>query len=117
MGTVFKASNYKNPVIGTMDDINNFNVVTLRKFHETFYVPNNAVLVIAGDIKIPEVKKLVEKATTGPLEKKDLPERNYKKERAQTVQYNAKLKKDVKANSFNLVFQSVAQKIILILML
>jgi zinc protease len=108
MATVFKVNNYKNPVIGTMDDINNFNVTTLRKFHEAFYVPNNAVLVIAGDIKIPEVKKLIEKYY-GPLEKKDLPERNYKKEPAQTVQYNAKLKKDVKANSFNLVFQSVPQ--------
>ncbi len=108
MGTVFRVSNYKNPVIGTMDDINNFNVTTLRKFHETFYVPNNAVLVIAGDFKIPEVKKLVEKYY-GPLEKKELPERNYKKEPPQAVQYNAKLKKDVKANSFNLVFQSVPQ--------
>lgn len=108
MATVFKTHNYKNPVIGTMDDISNFNVNTLRKFHETFYVPNNAVLVIAGDIKIPEVKKLIEKYY-GPLLKKDIPERNYKKEPAQTVQYNAKLKKDVKAESFNLVFQSVPQ--------
>lgn len=108
MATVFKVNNYKNPVIGTMEDITNFNVSTLRKFYETFYVPNNAVLVIAGDIKIPEVKKLIEKYY-GPLAKKDIAERNYKKEPAQAVQYNAKLKKDVKANSFNLVFQSVPQ--------
>lgn len=108
MATVFKISNYKNPVIGTMEDITNFSVNTLRKFHEIYYVPNNAVLVIAGDIKIPEVKKLIEKYYA-PLPKKDIPERNYKKELPQTVQYNAKLKKDVKSNSFNLVFQSVPQ--------
>ncbi|MBL7557537.1 MAG: insulinase family protein [Bdellovibrionaceae bacterium] len=108
MATVFKTHNYKNPVIGTMEDISNFNVATLRKFHETFYVPNNAVLVIAGDIKISEVKKLIEKYY-GPLVRKDIPERNYKKEPPQTVQYNARLKKDVKAESFNLVFQSVPQ--------
>jgi zinc protease len=108
MATVFKVHNYKNPVIGTMEDISNFNVATLRKFYETFYVPNNAVLVIAGDLKIPETKKLIEKYY-GVLVKKDLPDRNLKKEPAQNVQYNAKIKKDVKSESFNLVFQSVPQ--------
>lgn len=108
MSTVFKVHNYKNPVIGTMEDITNFNVGTLRKFYETYYVPNNAVLVIAGDIRVPEVKRLIEKYY-GPLQRRDIPEKNYKKEPTQTVQYNAKIKKDVKANSFNLVYQSVPQ--------
>lgn len=108
MATVFKVHNYKNPVIGTMEDINNFNVGTLRKFYETYYVPSNAVLVIAGDIKIPELKKMIEKYY-GSLPKKDLPERISKKEPIQKVQYNAKVKKDVKSNSFNLVYQSVPQ--------
>lgn len=106
MATVFKIHNYKNPVIGTMEDIANYNVSTLRKFYEAYYVPNNAVLVIAGDIKIAEVKRMIEKYY-GPLPRRDVPERNLKKEPAQTVQYNAKIKKDVKATSFNLVFQSV----------
>ncbi len=108
MGTVFKVHNYKNPIVGTMDDIANYNVATLRKFYELYYVPNNAVLVIAGDFKIPDVKKMIEKYY-GSLPKRDLPERTAKKEPAQTVQYNSKVKKDVKSNSFNLVFQSVAQ--------
>lgn len=108
MATVFKIHSYKNPVIGTMEDISHFNVASLRKFYDTFYGPNNAVLVIAGDIKIPEVKKLIEKYY-GPLARKVIPERNYKKEPIQNVQYNAKLKKDVNASSFNLVFQSVSQ--------
>lgn len=108
MGTVFKMHNYKNPVIGTMKDISNFNVEVLRKFYETYYVPNNAVLVLAGDIKINEAKRLIEKYYGG-LEMKPLPERNYAKEPAQKVQYNAKLKKDVQAVSFNLAFQSVPQ--------
>lgn len=108
MSTVFKTHSYKNPVIGTMEDITNFNVATLRKFYETYYVPNNAVLVIAGDIRIAEVKKMIEKYYGG-LVKRDLPARDVKKETTQTVQYNAKIKKDVNANSFNLVFQSVPQ--------
>lgn len=108
MATVFKTHNYKNPVIGTMEDITNFNVTTLRKFYETYYVPNNAVLVIAGDIKIPEVKKMIEKYY-GPLPRKELPALAIKKEPIQTIQYNAKVKKDIKATSFNLVFQSVPQ--------
>lgn len=108
MGTVFKVHNYKNPVIGTMKDISNYNVEVLRKFYETYYVPNNAVLVLAGDIKINEAKRLIEKYY-GPLEAKPLPERNYTKEPQQKIQYNAKLKKDIQGISFNLAFQSVPQ--------
>lgn len=108
MGTVFKVHNYKNPVIGTMKDISNYNVEVLRKFYETYYVPNNAVLVLAGDIKINEAKRLIEKYY-GPLEAKPLPERNYAKEPQQKIQYNAKLKKDIQGISFNLAFQSVPQ--------
>ena len=108
MGTVFKTHNYKNPVIGTMNDISNYNPEVLRKFYQTYYVPNNAVLVLAGDIKINEAKKLIEKYY-GPLEAKVIPERVYAKEPEQKVQYNAKIKRDVQGVSFNLAYQSVPQ--------
>jgi zinc protease len=108
MSTIFKVHAYKNPVIGTMNDISNYKIEILKSFYDSFYVPNNAVLVLAGDLKVSEAKRLIEKYY-GPLESRPLPERNYKKEPAQTVQYNAKIKKDVQGISFNLAYQSVEQ--------
>lgn len=108
MGTVFRVHNYRNPIIGSMADISNFNIETLKKFYQTFYVPNNAVLVLAGDIKINEAKRLIEKYY-GSLEAKPLPEKNNLLEPLQKHQYNAKIKKNVQGASFNVAFQSVAQ--------
>ncbi len=52
---------YRWPVIGYMKDLNAATEEDYVNFYETFYVPNNAILSIAGDIDIPETKKLVEK--------------------------------------------------------
>jgi predicted Zn-dependent peptidase len=46
-------------VIGSFEDLNASTIDDVRKFFKTYYAPNNAVLVISGDIKIPETKKLV----------------------------------------------------------
>lgn len=108
MATVFKNHNYRNPVIGTMKDISNYTTDILRSFYQTYYVPNNAVLVLAGDFKLNEVKRLIEKYY-GSLEAKPIAERIYKKEPLQTVQFNARIKKEVQGLSFNLAFQSVPQ--------
>lgn len=106
MSTVFRQHPYHWPVIGTMKDISQYEVSTLRKFYETYYVPNNAILVLAGDFKVEEARALIDKYY-GPLPARPLPERNYKKEPAQTVQYNANLRQDVQGYSFMVAFQSV----------
>ncbi len=55
-------SNWQNShsLIGSFEDLNAANVDDVSNFFKTHYAPNNAVLVIAGDIDIPEAKKLVE---------------------------------------------------------
>jgi len=106
MGTVFKTSNYRWPVIGTMKDISDFKIETLRNFHSNFYVPNNAILVLAGDFKTSEAKRLIEKYY-GPLAYRPLPRREYPRETQQDAQRNASVKKDVQANSFTVAFGSV----------
>lgn len=108
MGTVFKVHPYKWPVIGHMKDIENYDAEKLRFFYNTFYVPNNAVLVIVGDFKTDKVKKLVEKYY-GQLQSRPLPERNYAKEPAQKVQNNAVLRKDVQSSSLIVAFQGPRQ--------
>ncbi|MCS7229442.1 MAG: pitrilysin family protein [Candidatus Kryptonium sp.] len=57
----FKKHPYRWPVIGYQEHLDNASMEDVREFYETFYVPNNAVLVIAGDINIEETKKLVER--------------------------------------------------------
>ncbi len=52
---------YKWTVIGSMEHIDSASEEEFMYFYETFYVPNNAVLSIAGDIKIDETKNLVNK--------------------------------------------------------
>jgi zinc protease len=47
-------------LIGSFEDLNAASVADVSKFFKTYYAPNNAVLVLAGDIKVPEAKKLVE---------------------------------------------------------
>ncbi len=51
---------YQNTPIGTMEHLNAAKDEEFMDFYKTFYVPNNAVLSIAGDIDIKETRKLVE---------------------------------------------------------
>ncbi|WP_413584917.1 M16 family metallopeptidase [Bdellovibrio sp. HCB274] len=108
MGTVFKTSNYRWPVIGYMKDIEQYNAEKLRFFYSTFYVPNNAVLVLVGDFETPKVKAMIEKYY-GALEYRPLPKRDYPKEKPQTVQQNAVIRRDVQNDSFIVAFQSPQQ--------
>jgi zinc protease len=47
--------------IGYTKDLNAATVTDVSSFFRTYYVPNNAVMVIAGDVKFDKVKLLVEK--------------------------------------------------------
>lgn len=52
---------YSWQVIGEMEDLFNATVEDVKEFHSRFYVPNNATLVVAGDIVPEEAMALVEK--------------------------------------------------------
>lgn len=64
---------YSWPLIGYLEDLDRADVTDLKKFFLRWYTPNNATLVIAGDVKTPEVMKMVEKyfapITKGPVVK------------------------------------------------
>nr|WP_297919462.1 pitrilysin family protein [uncultured Allomuricauda sp.] len=51
---------YRWGVIGSMEHIASATLDDFKKFSKTYYVPNNAVLVVAGDIDIPKTKKMIE---------------------------------------------------------
>jgi zinc protease len=75
----FKAHPYRNPVIGWMDDLENMRAEDARAFYEQWYAPNNATLVVVGDVKPEEVMKLA-RQHFGPLARKDLPRRRITEE-------------------------------------
>ncbi|MDG2397947.1 MAG: insulinase family protein, partial [Candidatus Marinimicrobia bacterium] len=52
---------YNWTTIGELEDLQNATLKDVRDFYEKWYGPNNATMVIAGDIKKSEVKKLVQK--------------------------------------------------------
>jgi zinc protease len=52
---------YQWPTIGFMEDLNAASEKDYQEFYKRFYVPNNAVLVVAGDIEEKDARVLVEK--------------------------------------------------------
>ena len=72
MEMIYKVHPYRWPVIGWMKDIQAYTSEKLRTFFNTFYGPNNAVLVIAGDFDLAKTEKLVRKYY-GPLKPRELP--------------------------------------------
>ncbi|MCJ7555076.1 MAG: insulinase family protein, partial [Ignavibacteriaceae bacterium] len=59
--TAFVAHSYMWPVIGWESDIKNWTKSDLENYFHTYYAPNNCLVVISGDVKLAEVKKLTEK--------------------------------------------------------
>lgn len=55
----YPASGYHIPTIGWMHDLDRMTITDLREWHERWYSPNNATLVIVGDVQPDEIKTLV----------------------------------------------------------
>ena len=60
LATAHLASPYHHPVIGWMSDIKQLTVDDAKTWYHQFYSPNNATLVVVGDVKANAVYKLAE---------------------------------------------------------
>jgi zinc protease len=69
----YSNSPYKNPVIGWPDDVSRLTVGDLDDWYQRWYAPNNATLVVVGDVVPEEVHKLAQKHF-GALKPSKLPE-------------------------------------------
>jgi len=70
---------YKWPTIGSMEHLNAATESEFIEFYKTYYVPNNAVLSIAGDINIKEAKAMIDKYFSGiPKGQGEVPRPNVK---------------------------------------
>lgn len=65
-------SPYKNPVIGWPDDVGKLTLDDLKKWYGLWYAPNNATVVVVGDVQPEEVFKQAKKYF-GPLKRSELP--------------------------------------------
>ncbi|QJE74884.1 insulinase family protein [Aerophototrophica crusticola] len=65
---------YGTPIIGWMNEIEQLTYKDALDFYKTWYAPNNAMLVVAGDITAAELKPLAEK-TFGKIPARKVPER------------------------------------------
>lgn len=81
----FKNNPYRNPVIGWMDDLNNMRLDDLRDWYQRWYAPNNATLVVAGDVEVAEVLRLARRYFE-PIPARKLPERKPHKEALRHVE-------------------------------
>jgi zinc protease len=52
---------YNWQVIGSLEDLSNATLSDVHNFHKKWYGPNNATLVVAGDLDVPQAKQWVEK--------------------------------------------------------
>jgi zinc protease len=91
MAAALTANPYRTPVIGWMDDLVNMKAQDARDWYHRWYAPNNAVLVVVGDVTAKDVFALAQKYF-GPLAMKALPERKPQLEPAQTGQRRVTVK-------------------------
>ncbi len=74
LGAMFKGTPYAHDALGTRPSFDKTTGAMLKTFHDTWYAPNNAVLVVVGDVQpaqaLAEIKKLF-----GEVPGRDLPRR------------------------------------------
>lgn len=61
MATAYMSSPYRHPVVGWMNDLQNMTAEDARDWYRSWYKPNNATVVIAGDVEVKQVLAIVEK--------------------------------------------------------
>lgn len=61
MAVALTAHPYRNPVVGWMNDLENLNIDDTHRFYQNWYAPNNATVVVVGDVIPGEVFALAEK--------------------------------------------------------
>ncbi|MDD4880246.1 MAG: pitrilysin family protein, partial [Gallionellaceae bacterium] len=79
MATAFQVHPYRHPVIGWMDDLKNMTAVDAKRWYSTWYVPNNATLVVVGDVDPAQVMGWAEQYF-GVIPARELPVRKPQEE-------------------------------------
>ncbi|HKF70842.1 MAG TPA: pitrilysin family protein [Stellaceae bacterium] len=70
---LFLNNHYRLPAIGWLTEMRGLGAEDARRFYATWYAPNNAVLVIAGDVEMARVRALAE-TYYGPIPARPVPQ-------------------------------------------
>jgi len=70
----YLAHPYRIPIIGWQHEIQQLTAADAIAFYDRYYAPNNAILIIAGDVTIDDVRPLAEKHY-GPIARREVPAR------------------------------------------
>lgn len=89
--TAFNHSPYHHPIIGWMSDLDNLTINQVRHWYKTWYAPNNATLVVVGDVEPDAIYKLVQHYFDD-LKPQPLPERRGRAQEPQRGQRRAVVK-------------------------
>jgi zinc protease len=79
MAAAFQAHPYRRPVIGWMNDLENMTAADARQWYRRWYAPNNAYVIVVGDVNKDEVFRLAEKHY-GRIPQRALPQRKPQRE-------------------------------------
>jgi zinc protease len=74
LAALFKGTPYAHSPLGSVESFGKTTGPMLKKFYDTWYAPNNAILVIVGDVPPQETLERV-KAMFGPLPARKIPEK------------------------------------------
>ena len=95
----FKQHPYHWPVIGWMQDIQNISRNDCLEFYKTFYAPNNATIVVVGDVDTKEVLSKIEEAY-GKIPSSTIPEQKMPVEPAQQQEKTVEMQKEISSEKF-----------------
>jgi zinc protease len=97
MQELFKGTPYGTSVIGDIEDLKTVSRDQIYRYYRQWYAPNNAIMVIVGDVSASEVKSLVKKhfsslkASSVPEQSRaSIPDTAYRIERKEPVELNLK---------------------------
>lgn len=106
----YKVHPYKWDTIGKeIAHIENAKIENVKNFFKKFYCPNNAILVVAGDVQVDEVKRLAEK-WFGPIPKGPENKRNLPKEPEQTEARSLTVERNVPVDAIYKAYHMCSRK-------
>jgi len=73
LAETYKTYPYKHMPIGSVEDLERASLKDVQDFHSTFYVPNNATLILVGDFEADEALQLVQKHFGAAPRAKEVP--------------------------------------------
>src|SRR4051794_3340068 len=105
--SAFRAHPYRHPTIGWLDDLKSMSRDDLYGHYRRFYIPNNAALVIAGDVDADEVFRCAAKYF-GPIPEGRMPERLRVTEPPQIGERRVLIERDGTTSYLKMVFHAPA---------